>query len=66
MFLHHIPLLVVQEKIKILPLLVVQEKLKTFNIGQAFKTKLELHIFFTNSPFHLDKLLDQLKVNTLS
>ena len=60
------PLPVVQEKLKIIPLLVVQEKLKTFNVGQAFETQLELHKFFNDSHFHLDKLLDTLKVNTLS
>ena len=30
------PLLLVQEKLKIIPLLVVLEKLKTFNVGQTF------------------------------
>ena len=68
MFLHHArsPLLVDQQKLKPLPLLVVQEKLKTFNVGQPFETQPELHKFFTDSHFHLDKLLDKLKVNTLS
>ena len=47
------------------PPLVVQEKLRTFNAGQAFKTQPELHKFFTDTHFHLDKLLDELKVNTL-
>ena len=56
---HSLP--VVLEK----PLHVVQEKLKTFNAGQAFETEPELHNFFTDSHFHLDKLLDELKVNTL-
>ena len=59
------PLPLVKEKLKILPLLVVQEKLKTFNVGQAFETQLELHKFFADSHFHLDKLLDKLKVNNL-
>ena len=53
MFLHHTPLLVAQEKLKILLLLVVQEKLKTFNVGQAFETQLELHKIFTDSHFLL-------------
>ena len=66
MFACHTPLLVVQEKLKILPLLVVQEKLKMFNVGQAFETQLELHTFSTDSHFHLDKLRNKLKVNTLS
>ena len=48
------------------PLLVVQEYLKTFNAGQAFETQPELPKIFTDSHFHLDKLLDKLKVNTLN
>ena len=48
MFLHHAPLLVVQEKLKIIPLLVVQEKLKTFNVGQAFGTSLSPGIWGTH------------------
>ena len=47
------------------PLLVVQEKLKTFNAGHVFETQPELHKIFTDSHFHLDKLLDELKVNAL-
>ena len=47
------------------PLLVVQKKLKTFNVGKTSETQPELHNFFTDSHFHLDKLLDELKVNTL-
>ena len=43
----------------------VQEKCKTFNVGKASETQLELHKFFTDSHFHGDKLLDELKVNTL-
>ena len=67
MFLHHArsPPMVVQERLKTLPLLVLHEKLKTFNVGQTFETQPELHKFFTDSHFHLDKLLDKLKVNTL-
>ena len=42
-----------------------KERLKKFNVGQAFETQPELHKFFTDSHFHLDKLLDKLKVNTL-
>ena len=67
MFWNHTrsPLPVVQEKLKTLPPPVVQEKLKTFNVGQAFETQPELHKFFTHAHFHLDKLLDELKINTL-
>ena len=53
MFLHHTPLPVVQEKLKIIPLLIVQERFKTFNVGQAFETQLELHKVFTDSHFCL-------------
>ena len=58
-------LLVVQEKLKTLSLLVIQEKIKTFSVGQTLETQPELHKFFTDSHFHLDKLLNKLKVNTL-
>ena len=42
-----------------------QERLKKFNVGQPFENQPYLHNFFTESHFHLDKLLDTLKINTL-
>ena len=42
-----------------------QDRLKKFNVGQQFETQPQLHKLFTDSHFHLDTLLDKLKVNTL-